>query len=69
MADETPRVEALRDELAATLDEIGYRISPKHQAAQLAARIRRNPTPWVIGGVAVVAAIVGAVWAVAKRRH
>ena len=66
--DQTARVGEVREELARTLDELGDRLNPKKQLAQLPETVRaswrRDPVPWLIGGGLAVVLIAGAVaWA------
>lgn len=60
----------VRDELAATLDELETRLNPKVQASELSRRVRagyaRNPVPYLIGAAVATAVVVGLVaWAIA----
>lgn len=66
------RVAQARHELAATLDAIEDRFNVRKQAIRLTVlakeSYRRNPTPWVIGGLIAAAGIVTAVTvAIVKR--
>ena len=58
-----------RDELAATLDAIEDKLNVPKRVGELSERAsaayRKNPVPWIIGGAAAAAVVVGLVaWAI-----
>ena len=58
-----------RDDLASTLDAIEDKLNVPKRVTELgekaAAAYRRNPVPWIVGGVAVAVIAVGLVaWAI-----
>ena len=62
-------VEATRDELEATLDEIEHRLSPaelgKAATTWVSDSYDRHPARWLIGGgIALVGAVAAVLWAV-----
>ncbi|CAN5373179.1 hypothetical protein BH09ACT6_BH09ACT6_26440 [soil metagenome] len=58
-----------RDELAATLDAIEDKLNVPKRVGELADNARtayaKNPVPWIVGGAAVAAVVIGLVaWAI-----
>lgn len=58
-----------RDELAATLDAIEDKLNVPKRVGELADNARtsysKNPVPWIIGGAAAAAVVIGLVaWAI-----
>lgn len=67
------RVLAARARLAANLDAIEEKFDVPKRARAATARLkssyRRNPVPWIVGGVVAAAVVVGGIaWAVTRRR-
>ena len=68
---EAARLQAMRarDELAATLDAIEDKLNVPKRVGELAETARgsysKNPVPWIIGGAAAAAVVIGLVaWAI-----